>query len=286
MIDESSTSSIISMRQIKMQAQSLELLQLLSERGLSFFSADQIAQIASEVGLQARYLKQALAYLEKEEWIAAIHKNFWVVLQSRSTKQPTHPFVIAMALTTPAAISHWSALVHHGLVLSSSPIVYLLTQTNPSLRRYRRREEQLPPHVYPVGHHKFHIVQIKPELFFGMTPVVMGLQTIHVTDLERTLWDAVTSPQHCGEWTRVEEAFFAARHRLDVDKLVAYALRGDTATAKRVGWLLEYQGQPLERLQPLLELPIRGLRLLHAAGPKEGPCNMRWMLRINTLSSK
>lgn len=284
MIDQPDAPPMISMRQIKLQAQSLELLGRLVDQNILFFSHSHIVDLAVTIGLGERDVRGALRYLKQEDWIALIRKDLWVVTRMRKSREPVPPFVIAMAVVSPAAISYWSALKHHGLVTKEAPLVYVLTQTNPSLHRYRRRGEiVLPPHVYPVGSHKFHIVQIKTEHFFGITTEYVKSIPIQLTDLERTLWDAVAAPQHCGHWTQVEEAFYAGRDRLDVEKLVDYALRGDIATAKRIGWLLEYQGQPVERLRPLLDLPVRGMRNLNAAGPKDGPCNRRWMLRINTV---
>ena len=69
--------------------------------------------------------------------------------------------------------------------------------------------------------------------------------------------------------------------RLDVERIVAYALEIDAATVKRLGWVLEKQGVDSARLERLARFPVKGYRTLDPTGPRKGPCNRRWMIQEN-----
>ena len=84
-----------------------------------------------------------------------------------------------------------------------------------------------------------------------------------------------------GDFAEVLHAFGARDGRLDLARIVDYALRLDAATAKRLGWVLEAQGVAPARLGPLLRVPIKGYRTLDPTGPRKGPCHRRWMIQEN-----
>jgi len=69
--------------------------------------------------------------------------------------------------------------------------------------------------------------------------------------------------------------------RLDLSRIVDYALRLDVATAKRLGWVLEQSGVPANKLGSLAKLPVVGYRNLDPSGQRSGPYNRRWMIRVN-----
>jgi predicted transcriptional regulator of viral defense system len=69
--------------------------------------------------------------------------------------------------------------------------------------------------------------------------------------------------------------------KLDVERIVEYALKLDAVAAKRLGWLLERQGVPPVRIEPLRVVPIKGSRVLDPTGPRRGPYNAEWSLQVN-----
>ena len=93
--------------------------------------------------------------------------------------------------------------------------------------------------------------------------------------------DGLSRPQYCGDFAEVLHAFKVRGEKLDVKKIIEYACRLDTATAKRLGWVLESQGIDPVYLEPLSELPIKGYRKLDPTGPRKGPCSRRWMIQEN-----
>ena len=69
--------------------------------------------------------------------------------------------------------------------------------------------------------------------------------------------------------------------KLDLERIIAYALKLDAATTKRLGWVLEHQGVKSSRLKDLRAVPIKGYRILDPTGPRRGPCDSRWMIQVN-----
>ncbi len=274
---------LIPLRKLRQQVLGLDLLHRLAERGHRIFSTEQMLEMAADLGLATKDVTAALTYLQAEGWIALVRRGVHAITTALPGCHPCHPYEIAASLVSPSAFSHWSALYLHQLTPLTPPYHYVLTHTTSSLPRYRRKQSSLPPDIYPVGSFLFRFVQVKNIRFFGVETRVENKDFIQLTDLERTLWDSVSMPQYAGGWAHVEDCCYAARDRLDVERLITYALKGDHATSKRLGWLLEYQGKSEEALLPLLKIPMKGYRLLDASAPAMGPCNSRWNLQVNTL---
>ena len=77
-------------------------------------------------------------------------------------------------------------------------------------------------------------------------------------------------------------AFERRGDELELEKIISYALKLDTATtAKRLGWVLEQRGVELGRLQPLAALRVKDYRKLDPSGPRKGSYNSRWMIQEN-----
>ena len=96
-----------------------------------------------------------------------------------------------------------------------------------------------------------------------------------------TLLDGLFKPRYCGDFAEVLNAFKARADRLDLERIIDYALKLDAATAKRLGWVLENLGVPPSRLKRLAAVPIKGYRKLDPKGPRKGPCHRRWMVQEN-----
>lgn len=192
-----------------------------------------------------------------------------------------HDFEIAMALADPAAVSHWSALHHHGLTEQVPRKVFVLTTTEVSTPRARGAKARPQGGGYLIGGTAYEFVRVAPERFFGTEQMWIGDARVTFTDPERTLLDGLSRPQFCGDFAEVLHAFEARRSNLVLGRILEYALRLDAAPAKRLGWVLEHQGMDPSRLEQLLAVPIRGYRKLDPTGPRQGPCDPRWMIQVN-----
>lgn len=257
-----------------------ELVRKLAEAGQRLFTTEEARKVAPSVGLSPGYFCQALHHLARAGWIVRLKKGLYSLSGAVPGAMPLHEFEIAMALVEPAAISHWSALSHHGLTEQVSRRVFVLTNAR-SVPRVRGSKSKIIEEGYPVGDTLYQFVQVKPERFFGIYDAWVNESRIKMTDPERTLLDGLRMPQHCGDFAEVLHAFEVRGPKLDMDRIIRYALKLDAATAKRLGWILERQGADTARLQPLRKVAIKGYRALDPSGPRQGPCDARWMIQVN-----
>jgi predicted transcriptional regulator of viral defense system len=249
--------------------------------GDRIFTTARARELAPLVGLSEGYLRQALFHLARSGWLVRLRKGLYALSSSVPGVTPAHEYEIAMALVEPAAISHWTALHHHGLTAQLPRKVFVLTTTEVSVPRVRRAESRERRDGYPAGGMVYQFVQVKPERFFGTERVWIGESRVVFTDPERTLLDGLSMPQHCGDFAEVLHAFGVRMPAMDIDRIIAYALELDAAAVKRLGWVLEHHGVDVSKLDRLLDFPIRGYRKLDPTGPAGGPANRRWNLWEN-----
>lgn len=259
----------------------IELVRLLAHEGDRIFTTGRARELAPRVGLKDSYLGEALHHLRRNDWIVPLHRGLYALSSTVPGVSDAHEFEVAMALVSPAAISHWSALHYHGLTEQVPREVFVLTTTEGSVPRFRRTEARLPRGGYPVSDTTYRFVQVKPERFFGAQKVWIGDARVTITDVERTLLDGLTMPQHCGDFAEVLHGFQVGMSGLDIERIIRYASRLDAATVKRLGWVLEYHGAGSSSIDQLASLPIKGYRMLDPTGPRSGPCNSRWMVQEN-----
>ena len=272
---------MITREKLKKTQVGIELIRRIAAEGVRIFSTEQARELAHEVGLKKPYLLEALYHLRRNGWIVPLRRGLYALSASVPGVTPAHEFEVAMALVRPAAISHWSALHHHGLTEQTPRKIFMLTRTDASVPRVRGVKARGASNEYPVGDTLYHFVQVKPERYFGTEMVWIQEARVTITDPERTLLDGLSMPQYCGDFAEVLHVFKVRGEKLDVKQIVEYACRLDTATAKRLGWVLESQGVDPAYLEPLSGLAIKGYRKLDPTGPRKGPCNRRWMIQEN-----
>ena len=259
----------------------IELVRLLAAEGDRVFSTDRARELAPRVGLKDTYLWEALHHLRRNGWIVSLRRGLYSLSSAVPGVTPAHEFEIAMALVTPGAISHWSALHHHGLTEQAPRRVFVLTTTEASVPRSRGAGTRRAHRGYSVGVTTYQFVQVKPERYFGTDRAWIGEARVTITDPERTLLDGLSMPQYCGDFAEVLHAFEVRGADLDLDRIIEYSLRLDAASAKRLGWVLERQGVDSSKLERLAALPVKGYRKLDPTGPRRGPCSSRWMIQEN-----
>ena len=244
----------------------IELVRLLAYQGNRIFSTAHARELAPRVGLKDAYLAEALYHLRQNGWIASLHRGLYAIAPTVPGNIPVHEFEIAMALVEPAAISHWSALHYHGLTEQAPRRTFVLTTTGTSIPR-RRGNKRGKGGVYLVGDMAYRFVQVKAERFFGIERVWIGDAKVSVTDLERTLMDGLTMPQHCGDFSEVLHAFQVGTDRLDMERIAQYAFKLGPTASKRLGWVLDQQGVYSSEVDKLAAFPVKGYRKLDPTGP-------------------
>lgn len=258
-----------------------ELLRRLANEGDRIFTTIRARELAPKIGLSKSYVTEALFYLAKAGWVVRLRKGLYAIASTVPGVSPAHEFEIAMALVEPAAISHWSALHYHGLTEQAPRKVFVLTTNETEIPRIRGAKGKTVTGEYPIRDTSFRFIRIKPEKFFGIEKIWIGEARVNITDPERTLLDGISMPQYCGDFGEVLHAFEVRGKDLQLQRIIDYALRLDTATAKRLGWILERQGIPMDQLQSLADVSIKGFRTLDPTGPRKGPYDQHWKIQEN-----
>jgi predicted transcriptional regulator of viral defense system len=198
-----------------------------------------------------------------------------------------HPFAIAAALVQPVAISHWSALAHHGFT-TQLPEMVPATTTAAVITPEMRQGRALRPRqraVWRVLGVEIEYIHVQPRRFFGHQSVwVDSWDRVAITDPERTALDLLARAELFGGVSAALEILEENLPRLELARLVQYALRYEVgALIKRLGWSLEQMGVPDEVTAPLRDYPVKAWYRLDPHGEKDGQYNPRWRIVENLL---
>jgi predicted transcriptional regulator of viral defense system len=192
-----------------------------------------------------------------------------------------------------AALSHFSALDFHGLTLQLPTSLYA---THPS---------QLLGNELPIGTtqddwdiNEFIPGNGTPSTVLG-SPIKWKAQSSHdffghvirspygypirVTDVDRTLIDAIDTPAWCGGILNVMESWKSARERINVVRLIDYVDRlGRALLRQRVGYLLETLGLSHPTLNIWKQASVRGGSMkLDGSMPYSPIYSAEWNLSLN-----
>ena len=114
----------------------------------------------------------------------------------------------------------------------------------------------------------------------------MGDSRVRVFDRERALLDCFALPRRFGGLAEGLGILEEHLSELDLERLVAHALRYSKVVAKRVGHALESSGVAAKSIEPLRLLPMTGYRALDPARPLIGERNRRWGLVDNLAAPR
>jgi predicted transcriptional regulator of viral defense system len=189
-----------------------------------------------------------------------------------------------------------TAMVHHGLTDVLPKEVYVVEFKNGEhLRRVPlgTTPEDWVDVNFPVsrrpkklGDTQIVWSEIQSKWDFGVTVGYSSGLPVYVTDVERTLLDALKTPDKCGGIAKVLKAWRDAE-TCDLDRLVTYTERFDNQNLKqRVGYLLEKLGRHHPRLAQWRDRLQRGgsVKLL-ASGPYSETYSAEWSLSLNVSPS-
>ena len=129
----------------------------------------------------------------------------------------------------------------------------------------------------------FHVTD-PDHLRAGVQKTTVEGSQVWVSDPERTVLDLLEYPSLTGGTAEAVKTAQTILTRIDVPKLVRYALKlARPTTCRRIGFLLERAGLPRRSWEPLLATvrgAAEGAALLPDA-PKRGPYSSQWRLSVN-----
>ncbi|MBI3258031.1 MAG: type IV toxin-antitoxin system AbiEi family antitoxin domain-containing protein [Ignavibacteriae bacterium] len=246
----------------------INLLRHLAHQGLKIFTIGQAQETARQEGINPGYVAEALHHLLKGKWIIRLKRGVYAFSIHSGFGPSPHEFEVSQALIPYSAISHWTAMHYHHLTQQTPNKIFSITPTTTSIPR-------------SIGKGMYHFIKIKKEYYFGIEKVWIGEAQIQITNPERTLLDGLMAPQYCGDFQEVLQGFKMLGNKMNLERMVAYSLRLNQATVKRLGWILEKLGTDELSLKQLLQLPTKGYRKLDPCGPLKGPYNKKWMIQEN-----
>jgi predicted transcriptional regulator of viral defense system len=266
-------------------AHGLQLMEALDAAGKLVFTTADVLAAGRARSLTAFQVNNVLKRLVAAGWVRRIKRGLFAVTGKLAGSVAAHDFAIATAIHVPSALSHATALNLHGLS-EQVPRIITCTTTAKIVTPTMRRGESGAKHrasEWDVEGLRIRFVSVVPSRFFGIEDTWVDSRTrVPVTDRERTVLDLFVDPRGrsgIGEALGILEEHAS---RLDVPKLVSYAVRlGVASVGKRLGWALESRGIAPDVLAPLLELQVRGTPLLDPSGPRRGTLIARWQLRDN-----
>lgn len=264
----------------------IELLDTLTARGRRIFTTEDAKTAAEELKLLPTTASWLLHELARSGWVKRLRRGLYAVDETARGGPAPHPFAIATALVQPSAISHWSALAHHGLTEQVPRIVTATTPKDiltPRMRSKRASDDAHAASTWEVDSLAIRYIRVGPDRFWGFEQVwIDEFSPVAITDRERTILDGFVAPQIFGSLQEVLGALEEHLAELDLRRLASYAIQyGQGATIKRVGYILEQMGTPSDIVQPLREFSAKGFRLLDPQGPARGKYLSNWNIRDN-----
>ncbi len=261
------------------QTLGVRLLQAAVEQHGPLLTLENLQAVAAAQGLNRRQVANAVSALARSGWIEIIRRGVYRV-KSPLFAGEIHPFAIAVALARPAAVSHWSALAHHGFTDQLPRMVQVSTPVKVVTPEMRRGGAERPRGraVWRAGEVEVEFIHVATERFWGHQPIwVSRWHQVNITDPERTILDVIARPSLFGGMPAALELLEASLPRLQIEQLVAYALRyGEGATARRLGWALEQMGCAPQSIEPLRALPVSTYYRLDPQQPPVRRYNSRW----------
>lgn len=252
---------------------SLSVIRELAEKGYRIFSVDDVRPITRSLGLKDSYLPQLLRRCVLEGSLHSLYRGVYCLNQSLTSGSPITEYEIANYIAKPSALAFWSAFVIHHLTDQVLCDVLILVPREDSTHSVQS--------VFTINKTRYRIIRVKREYFFGVEKKFLTDQPIVVTDLERTLIDALGRPELCGGFREVINAFQIAWHRVNVEKLIDYGTTYGISVLKRIGWICENLELSNDHLDALKALPCTSCYKLDVSGYAMGKISKRWNLREN-----
>lgn len=267
--------------------QGTRLLKELCLRGKRIFNMRDAEAVAIFEKIPLNQLKKILSSLAKHKRVLRLRRGLYVSIGLLPEQTNAHPFVISAYLIQPSAISHWSALQHHGLTEQIPQIVTASTPNKivtPSMRE-KQTQHSKTKHMWEIDGIHYEYINVQQKHFFGIEKIWLDEHfQVSITDKERTLLDIFIYSKMFGGIGEALGILENSLATINIQKLINYAVQYDKKSlAKRLGWALEYFGVPVKLLDPLLKFPMTYYCRLDPSAPAIGPCDKHWMIQNNLI---
>ena len=183
-----------------------------------------------------------------------------------------NPFLIAREIMNGKGyyLSHRTAMEIHGMITQPQLVV------NVTVLKQRK-------HIKTHGI-EFRFITKYRKYFWGINDYwVTKQEKVKVSNLEKTIIDGLSEPQYCGGITEVAKGFWIRHDKMDINRLVGYALKTKMGhVIRRLGYLLElYKLGTSKNLDSLRSKLTEFYVRLDPQLPDEGKYLKKWRLQLN-----
>lgn len=265
-----------------------KLVQELQQESRYVFNAAEAQKIGRR--LHASNVNDLLHRLTQAGLVRRLRRGYYAVAAATPSVPEIPEFYIATRMLEPSAISHWSAMSHHGLTDQIPRRITAFTPKKfitPAMRKSRRTESNdrnKSGQFWEVDHVRYEYLYVLPQSFFGIEEIWLGeLFKVPITDKERTLLEGFINPTYFGGFSVIMSILEQHLASLNLPKLVKYALQYETGSViKRLGWAFQQLSVAEQEIAPLRAISARGYTLLDPALSREGEYDSQWKI-INNL---
>jgi len=222
------------------------------------------------------YLSKALADMVRMGMLMKLYRDVYHVIPLNADPRTYSPDSRLVARCVMKGRDYYVAYssAMHILGLSDQPGVKTMVATR----------RQVQPSIQTIAGKEFHFINHTHGRFFGYGATwVTTREQVMVSDLEKTIVDAVSKPRLCGGIPGVGKAISRSKERTEFDKLFYYLSRnGSHAAKKRYLFLSDSLGMDwTPDHERMLKESGSSISLLDPSGPNQGVKNSRFGLKIN-----
>jgi predicted transcriptional regulator of viral defense system len=222
------------------------------------------------------YLSKVLAAMVRSGMIMRLSRDVYHIIPLSADPQTYSPdsrlVVKYMMNGKDYYIAYGSAMNIHGLI------------PEPGFRTMVVTNRQVQPPIKTIAGAKIQFVFHTCSRFFGYEQMwVTNPEQAMVSDLEKTIVDAVSKPHLCGGIIEIGKAIYHSKEKTDLQKLFYYLSRiGSHAAKKRYLFISDSLGMEwTSDHERMLEESGSSFSPLDPAGPDRGMKNSRFGLKIN-----
>ncbi len=234
-----------------------------------------IKDIVKRLRCTRNYAYKMAHTLQKKGWLESITRGHFILIGAERGPKGVpemNPYLLARLLPKPYFFAYRFACVHHGLLTQVPTVIHV------ALSRPKRSIE--------LKNTRFEFIELSRKRLFGYEETLVMGEKINVSDVERSVLDALDRPDLVGGIEAAAEVVFHAGKNLNFRKLLDYLRRfDDSALARRFGYLCELLQIALPKNLNAY-LAIHDKRIPAYLGvPRrwgtEGELNRRWSLILN-----
>lgn len=221
----------------------------------------------------ARYLAHTL---HKKGWLEPLGGGqYQLIGAARGPKgvPEMNPYVVVASLfPKPYFLAYSWACTHHGLLTQVAFVTHVAVLCSKAPMEFKNI--------------RFEFIKLARKRFFGYEEAAVMGERVVISDLERSVLDALDRPELVGGIEAAAQVLFHAGRKLDAGKLLDYLRRfDDSALARRFGYLCEALRVALpEQLAAYLSGQVKK-DAAYLGEPKrwgtQGERNKRWNLILN-----